>query len=462
MFAAAGAVLLTAAGRLYFGVMTSDDAFITYRYARHLADTHALVYNAGERVLGTSTPLYALVMTTIAALGLPMEATSLAIGTGCDAAAAFVLYLLMADAGMPMAGVAAAALAGSVPLGIVPASAGMETPLYVLLVLATFRQGARALATGRTALLSVLVILVGLCRPDGALAIAAVLGGLAIADWRLAWRALRPALAAAAGIAALTWWYYGSIVPQSVVAKSAAVDPPGAGVRVFGRLMVERLHLVTTVLGLIGAAVLWRAALVWRWLFVWWIAYAVAFSVTNAFLHGDWYFVPLQAGYWAAVAAGVDYTASVALRERWARRVALLLNVLLVAAAVRGWPGHRAAFAHVQAIRERPYLEVGSRLARSDRPCNLAAPEIGALGFAFPGRIIDLGGLVTPAAVNRPALAVLEEQDAQWLVARNTDMPPGLAGDAGFTRRFAPVDSIPLDAGRTLDVYERRDGGCRR
>jgi hypothetical protein len=37
-----------------------DDAFITLRYARNFAEGQGFVYNRGETVLGTSSPLYAL------------------------------------------------------------------------------------------------------------------------------------------------------------------------------------------------------------------------------------------------------------------------------------------------------------------------------------------------------------------------------------------------------------------
>jgi hypothetical protein len=46
-----------------------DDAFITYRYARNLATGRGFVYNEGERVLGTTTPLYAMILAAGAAAG---------------------------------------------------------------------------------------------------------------------------------------------------------------------------------------------------------------------------------------------------------------------------------------------------------------------------------------------------------------------------------------------------------
>jgi hypothetical protein len=39
-----------------------DDAYITFRYAANFARGEGLVYNLGDEVLGTSAPLYALVL----------------------------------------------------------------------------------------------------------------------------------------------------------------------------------------------------------------------------------------------------------------------------------------------------------------------------------------------------------------------------------------------------------------
>ena len=109
---------MTLAGRLYFGVMTSDDAFITYRYARQFVVSHALVYNPGEHVFGTSTPLYVLIMTVVTAIGLPVEATSVAIGTACDLLIVVTLHRLLFDAGFTRAAAVGAALAGTLPRAI--------------------------------------------------------------------------------------------------------------------------------------------------------------------------------------------------------------------------------------------------------------------------------------------------------------------------------------------------------
>ena len=48
--------------RLLIGPIPADDAYITFRYSAHLAESGAFVYNANEPVLGTTTPLLTLLL----------------------------------------------------------------------------------------------------------------------------------------------------------------------------------------------------------------------------------------------------------------------------------------------------------------------------------------------------------------------------------------------------------------
>src|SRR4030065_2374448 len=55
-------VLAAIAARTITGPRTIDDAYITFRYAQNLLQGNGLVYNAGERGLGTTTPAYAMLL----------------------------------------------------------------------------------------------------------------------------------------------------------------------------------------------------------------------------------------------------------------------------------------------------------------------------------------------------------------------------------------------------------------
>src|SRR5437879_8677865 len=59
-FALSAMVALLA--RVLTGPHPIDDAYITFRYARNLAEGLGLVYNPGEWVLGTTAPLWAMLL----------------------------------------------------------------------------------------------------------------------------------------------------------------------------------------------------------------------------------------------------------------------------------------------------------------------------------------------------------------------------------------------------------------
>jgi arabinofuranosyltransferase len=81
--------------RLLPGPRTIDDAFITFRYARNLLEGYGLVYNPGEQVLGTTTPLYAGLMAGLGALSggasAPFPVLALGVNALADALTCLVL-----------------------------------------------------------------------------------------------------------------------------------------------------------------------------------------------------------------------------------------------------------------------------------------------------------------------------------------------------------------------------------
>ena len=60
----------------YYGKLLLDDAFITFRYATNLVDHGQFVFNPGENVLATTTPLYALLLTWRGGAAYPCPAGS--------------------------------------------------------------------------------------------------------------------------------------------------------------------------------------------------------------------------------------------------------------------------------------------------------------------------------------------------------------------------------------------------
>jgi hypothetical protein len=88
------------AGVVLFQILRSphpfDDAFITFRYARSIAAGAGFVYNPAEPVLGTTTPLYTLILAALAFVfgAQHLLTISLGIAALADIASIVLLYRL--------------------------------------------------------------------------------------------------------------------------------------------------------------------------------------------------------------------------------------------------------------------------------------------------------------------------------------------------------------------------------
>ncbi len=154
---------------LILGFRPFDDTYITFRYSLNLASGHGFVYNLGEPVLGTTTPLWTLVLALFSALGAPIEQTALVISLACDAASAFFLFRLLTCPRIRRRH--SRSLAACLFLGIFDyfslARSGMESSFFVCLVLG-------ALPSSRSAASSLRCVCRARCAdqaPEGALVV---------------------------------------------------------------------------------------------------------------------------------------------------------------------------------------------------------------------------------------------------------------------------------------------------
>src|SRR5205823_11377423 len=126
------------------------------------------------------------------------------------------------------------------------------------------------------------------------------------------------------------------------------------------------------------------------------VAFYVAVGLRGVRLF-PWYLVPIEPFYLLALAAGALALVRQWRRARWTAGVAAAL-VLWQLPAI-DW--HQPLMPAGQDLeREQLYLSVGQNLAASlPSSAVLAAPEIGALGYASNLRVLDTVGLVSPAAL---------------------------------------------------------------
>jgi arabinofuranosyltransferase len=130
-----------------------DDAYITYRYARNLGDGLGLVFNPNERVEGTSSLLFTIILAAAYRTGLDMELTAKVVGTAgyvgvVVLAYAFLRRSLQGRFSRAYAGLGAALTLSFTPLAF-HAVAGMELDVYTALLLAGVLGYVRSRETAR-------------------------------------------------------------------------------------------------------------------------------------------------------------------------------------------------------------------------------------------------------------------------------------------------------------------------
>jgi hypothetical protein len=376
-----------------------DDAHITFRHADNLAHGRGLVFNPGERVEGTSAFLFALILAVPMIFGAaPLAVAQL---VGALATAALVAYVFAtvrlftrgARGGLLALG-AALATAWATPIAAY-AMSGMETSLYVALLVAALHHHLRDPASRASA---ALFALAALTRPEGA-GMFAVVQAIALAralreggDLR---RALRPLATFAAIFAPFLVFrlaYYGELVPNTVVAKSTfqhrllAMPRARAIAALRGsdgaKILPAFLDLAFGPLALLGAAALFvrrtrHAAVVLS-------ASAFAVALVCLWNEGDWMphyrlLVPLVPLVFIALALGLA-----AFLEIDPRRAAGRAAPIVAGLAVLLYLADRAHYERAPAKRsldaaEKHLIDLGRKLAAVRRPDDLLATDIAGI-----------------------------------------------------------------------------------
>lgn len=452
----AGLALAASVGLLWsFRAFALDDAFITYRVARQLAAGHGMVYNAGEPVLTTTAPGYAVLLAAGAKLGLPVERLGLAVGVVSLVAAAWIL----AELG---SGVAGAALLATSPLLL--GTLGMETSTEVALVLAGLLGAlrGRAFATMLSAGLACAV------RPDAALPAAFVGVAFVVANRRgLRANAPRVVVAALAGalvVAAMygwLWWQLGTPLPNTLSAKvtQRALGFYGylEGMRVWA---MESLgppwwYLPATLLALAGIARSFAKPCRWNLVLLLWAAAHTAAYVWLDVAGYAWYYAPLAVAFASTVALGAR-----AVGRCWPAGALALAAALAPQLATDAGLVARLPDAHLQLYRQAGVWLAGHTPASS----SVGVMEVGVVGYYAQRTMVDFAGLTRPDTV-----AALARGDIFWTVAHDqpdylvvTNKNPlysyDLQDDPWFRATYQPVTGFRDDRwwGSPVTIFQRR------
>ena len=249
---------LAVAARLISGPRTIDDAFITFRYARNILGGEGFVYNPGEQVLGTTTPLYTLIMAALSSLSggvnAPFPTIALLLNALADGVTAVLLLRLGRSLDTVWAGIGAALVWTILPFSVTFAIGGLETSLYVLFLVSVWA----AYLGQRYTLTGILAAAALLTRPDALLLLLPLGFDRLFFDPRRRGVALQRGEVIGFLLPTILWFsfatlYFGNPLPHSITAKQGAylLEPTDAFIRLLQ-------HYSTPFLGHLTFGNLWN------------------------------------------------------------------------------------------------------------------------------------------------------------------------------------------------------------
>ena len=491
--------------RLLPGERTIDDAYITFRYARNVLAGKGFVYNPGERVQGTTTPLYTLLMAgekgLLSGVGFPRLA--LVTNALADAASIVVVALLCKRAlDAPWLGIAWGLTWTLSPMSVSFSIGGMETSVYILLLNLTLA----CYATDHLLWSAFFCALATLTRPDALLIAVPLFAHMVWHKRGVPWLEGLVYLLTLAPWVVFATLYFGSPVTNSVVAKTSAyqLDRFSALIRLIqhyatpffehqtftARSWVGIGAVLYAFLSALGGAAMARREgkllplAIYPWL------YFAAFSTLNPLIF-RWYMAPILPMYTLCIMYGVtrigtDLGRALGIGGRgWSaagRVIGGLLVVAILGLYARSWtlhPDHgpdRPAPQMAWFKLERLYRHITLDLMASQPIApgtRIGAGDIGMVGYVSGARILDTLGLVSPesvpyyplpaeAYVNGYAVStdLILEQEPDYIIllevyARNTLLRSDAFGQRYELYRKWPTDIYDSDG---MLVFRRRVG----
>lgn len=464
---------------------TSDDAYISYRYARNFGDGAGLVWNRGEHVEGYSNFLWVAVLAGLHRLGADIVFSArwlgLALAVGCSG----LTYRLTRDLSdhaadderSRTAGLLAALLLAASGVWGLWAAAGLEAPLFALFVLLAVlahlreRPGAdRRPMWRRVPLSGAIWALAAMTRPDGLL-LFGISGAFKCVDAAIAacreaggvrsiLKAIVPVCVWAAGFVVIfvpyfAWRYdtYGWLFTNTYYAKvGAGFDQYRRGedyLVAFLQQYAGWLLLIVPVAISLTSIRRGPAAYVLA-LVIGWMAYVV-------FIGGDSllrfrFFAPIAPLFYAlitaSIAAIVTSIRSEQRQPRWFAELALWVAVA-GALAVTLYPSASDAqgvAGERRAVHDR--IEAGRWMRRELPPSTtIAAVPVGALAYESQLGTIDMLGINDEHIAHRDLplgefAAGHEKYDSEYVLDRRPDII--ILFDGLSSHPWASIDYVSL------------------
>ncbi len=458
-----GLFVLAVAVRLVFhqcAAFMADDSFITFRYAYNLAHGSGLVYNPGEHVLGTTTPLFAFVLGLPSAIGLDVPRAAIVIDLFASGIIAVLLYRLALQLRFTHWALVPSVMYAVWPRSIVAESCGMEAPLFALFVVAAIFYYTRQVPIYALAMAT----LASLTRPEGL----ALLGLLVIIygyQYRERWIQIiiTPLFLLGPWIVFATL-YYGSPIPNSISGKIALYSRWGTmstwDTLVFYLSLHNPVGWGVMIFAVAGGYWLWRKQN-WGGLAAIWLAGMIVFYVFSGARVFFWYAAPLYPIMLLFASGSLPLAASrISKLEDIGRRFSVAVGVLVILISIPGITSAANYYKSFQESMDNCHRAVATFLTANVKDDELvAAEDIGYMGFYSRKRILDRDGLVSPEAapynLSGDYGGIIRDYKPDWLVAAPEMPTTEFLTDSTFMATYSEVQEYS-GVGCRYKIYRRQ------
>ena len=373
-----------------FILPTFDDAYITFRYAFNLASGHGLVYNPGEKVMGTTAPLFAVLASIPHLLSISVPRFFFVFNLLCDLASLYLIFRYFFKGRTDGWFCLFAALFAFDPMISRISIGGMEADLFLLVSLS----GLILYLNGRKTVAAAVLAMAYFLRPEAVLLLFIVTVYELYSTRKIPFLQGITALVVLAVPLACIYTYYGQILPQSVIAKSAAGREP------FLHLLKmvffpDPLFFLVFPLAVVGFMSNYRKDRLYLLAGCWIFCYGLAY-LAKAPHPWSWYFFSIDTLQLAFAALGVQALAE-RFRSGWQLPSVVQYLVLTLPLAIWGgvlfYKGRSGVEQHVYGELRKDFPDPAELKGKV-----FFADDIGALGYFTQAYIYDNQKLVTPQA----------------------------------------------------------------
>lgn len=431
---------------ILFFRFSTEDSYITYRYAQNLIDGNGFTYNQGEEYLGTTAPFYGLILAFFGILGFNIPYIGGILSAFSLGLAVILIYLLTLKKGYPLVGLMCGLFILLNPWFL--QTFGSETYFELLMIICAFYFYDQKKYIPTT----VFCALAFLVRPDGIIPGIIIFADYIFQNKKFPFKEVIIFVILCAPIFLFNYFSFNALLPSTLEAKQAQYASglwrrflPGT-LKYASLILKENALLYFLIpLMIIGGIAVLLSGKIWFLIALWTVLHTVGYMFLKvSFYH--WYLIPLlfllmlmgafsihfimqaprffkenKIKKWnlkifnQEIKISVGKFKDIGLPLEWTYRI---LSIVIIASCIISIFGGIRAYHNTYKALPSPKLELYAKAGKwiaNNTPLDatISALEVGYLGYHAERKVIDLVGLVTPEVSKH-----VRERNFEWAVIK--------------------------------------------